>query len=110
MNLEENAIKESKIFSLSDQFLFSLSPVQVSGDERRPRRRERGAPRHDSSDNKKKQIRNDRGKQMNFRKISMIGFALVATSFATSAAFAQSGGTPQITPILKVAPDISVKI
>src|SRR5262245_23451770 len=47
---------------------------------------------------------------MNFKKFSMIAFAMIATSFATSAAFAQSGETAQITPILKVAPDISVKI
>src|SRR5262245_35255772 len=46
---------------------------------------------------------------MNFKKFSMIAFALVATSIATSAAFAQTAGTPQITP-LRVAPDISVKI
>src|SRR5215813_13021038 len=49
---------------------------------------------------------------MNFKKFSMIAFALVATSIATSAAFAQTGGT-QISPMplpRLAPPDISVKI
>ena len=49
---------------------------------------------------------------MNFKKFSMIAFALVATSIATSAAFAQAGGTPVTpVPVPRLAPpDISVKI
>jgi len=49
---------------------------------------------------------------MNFKKFSMIAFALVATSIATSAAFAQVSGPP-VSPIPNprlAPPDISVKI
>src|SRR5215510_9360608 len=59
-----------------------------------------------------KPYQNERGKQMNFKKFFMIAFALAATSIATSAAFAQTGGT-QISPMplpRLAPPDISVKI
>ena len=48
---------------------------------------------------------------MNFKKISMLAFALCVTLLASTAAFAQSAGQISANPgTLTVAPDIEVKI